>query len=119
MQRDMDLVRDLLLAVEERPNEFLSESLSLPGYTPDQVAYHARLLLEAGYIRGEDMHGFGPPTSAVCISGLTWDGHVFLDRIRDDRTWTKAKDAMRKIGEFSLPALQTVLAEVLKNKAGL
>src|ERR1017187_1796037 len=81
VERNMDLVRELLLKVAgDQEMDFTRQfpighpSLDIPGYSFDQLAYHARLLLENGYAKGDYR---GPS-----ISGLTWDGHEFLDSKR-------------------------------------
>lgn len=46
MKRDLDLIRKMLLAIEESPSGFAPE-LKFPGYTDAQIGYHAYLLIDA------------------------------------------------------------------------
>ena len=52
MQRDMDLVRAILLAVEAHPAGFAPDPLAIEGYTDEQIGYHATILKEAGMVEG-------------------------------------------------------------------
>ena len=47
MKRDMDSIREILLAVEAHPCGF-APSIEIHGYTQEQVGYHVFLLGEAG-----------------------------------------------------------------------
>ena len=97
MKRDMDLARKILLETEkhQKPDEPLE--LQFEGHSPKEVAYHVKLLAQAGLIEAFEGSRMGAfewwPTS------LTWNGHEFLDAARDDQRWTKAK---ARIGEKGL-----------------
>ena len=54
MKRDMDLIRAMLLAVEEHPSGF-APKIELQGYTQEQINYHAYLLGEAGLANVADV----------------------------------------------------------------
>lgn len=58
MKRDLNLVRKMLLAIEEAPTGWAPE-LSFEGYTQAQVGYHAYLLIDAGLARGSDASTMG------------------------------------------------------------
>ena len=48
MKRDMDLCRAILCAIEEEYVNTGLGNLEIPEYTTEQVAYHCRLLHDAG-----------------------------------------------------------------------
>jgi hypothetical protein len=83
VKRDMDLMRELLLAIEK--NEDLDgegihvgsdpASLGLSAYTEGQVRYHLILAVEGGYLRGK-------VSLQPIVSGLTMSGHDFIDATR-------------------------------------
>jgi hypothetical protein len=93
----MDPIRELLLRLESwslDPRGFPaavyahSEELAVDGYSPADIAYHLRLLKDAGLI--------GPPTAsqlgtAIPFDGLTWAGHDYLDAVRGPEVWRKTK----------------------------
>jgi hypothetical protein len=82
MKRDMDLIRDILLKLEEVPeNSYLSnppEDLDLQEHSFEEVAYHLGLLIDAGLLEAsQDLSG------GFAVKKITWHGHEFLDDTRD------------------------------------
>jgi len=47
---------------------------------------------------------------------LTWEGHEFLESIRDDARWGKVKDVMGKVGGFVYEIAKSVAIELMKNQ---
>ena len=94
MKRDLDLIREILMAVEQKEG-WKPEPVHLEGYDDQTVAYHAILLVEAGLCvggtRGPDKKKF-PIDPVGAIARLTWDGHEFLDSARDDTSWNRIKE---------------------------
>lgn len=110
MERDMDLLREILLALEKAKFQpaHLYIPLAVPGYTEEQVQYHLLLLSDAGLIEGIRLNSFLPRR-------LTWDGHEFLDAARDKSRWTRAKKmVLEKAGVLSFEALRQVLLALVK-----
>ena len=90
MKRDMDLVRKILLAIEEEHDgHSVAQVNKIEGYPDDQVHYHVRLLLAEGYIAGK---------ATYAIRGLSWEGHDFLDAIRHPDVWNRVKRKLEVIG---------------------
>jgi hypothetical protein len=46
MTRDMDLIRELLLAIESQDGDFNYESVKAIGYDEPQIEYNLNLLIE-------------------------------------------------------------------------
>jgi hypothetical protein len=92
VNRNMDIVRDIILAVRESS----SPVNSIPNISPSEFAYHAQLLVEAGLIVAAIMPEGGKPARSAMIFRLTWTGHDFADSIVDDTIWKKAKDNVIK-----------------------
>ena len=86
MKRDMDMVRDLLLQIEG-----LEQPIVVDEQTGNsaEVVYHVRMLIQAGMIEGT-------ASGLAAVHGLTWAGHDFLDSIRDDSVWAKAKEIVKE-----------------------
>jgi len=105
MNRNMSLMREILLAIEASNTTQGVINLELPNQAPEAVSYHVKMLADAGLIEATNlssMHGFEwKPRS------LTWEGHEFLDAARNDTVWNKA---MTSLKEKSM----TVPFEVLK-----
>ena len=90
MKRDMNLIRLVLLAVQDDA-QFNG---SAAGYTDDQIKYHQALAIEKGLLKGKVLKysdDDGDIPGAVHVQGLTWDGHDFVDAIASDANWIKVK----------------------------
>ena len=108
MERDMDLVRKLLLLAEQdgKSDELCKE------YGDKQVAGHIAIMIDAGLIKGAVANGqTGKPIAAEIIR-LTWAGHEFLDNARNDTIWKKVK---KKISDKSMSVSFDIIASLLKS----
>ncbi|MFD2234829.1 DUF2513 domain-containing protein [Phaeospirillum tilakii] len=106
MKRDMDLVREILLAAEAAQAVVSAADLSVTGEWSDaEVLYHAAILIEAGYLAGTTLAGANGTPIAVTIARMTWEGHDFLDAVRDRTIWERTKTHLRKAGAGLMPAL--------------
>lgn len=73
MKRDPDLVRNILLALENKasPNDTVTaKKMMIDGRSEEEINYHLLLLLEAGYIRGKDSSSDN--RTIVFVTRLTW-----------------------------------------------
>lgn len=117
MKRDMDLVRKILKLVQDdpNPNRFTSLTpLEEEGYNREQIAYHVRLLAEAGLVETTDTSTLQGMSYGV--RNLTWQGHDFLDASRDDTIWEKAKNiVLKKTGGLAFDTLKATLIDLGKN----
>ena len=55
MKRDMELIRKLIRKVEESPNGWAPDNMSVDGYTEDQIGYHSYLIVHDGLAVGYDL----------------------------------------------------------------
>ena len=110
MKLDMDLVRELLLKVESL--EPYRGKLSTKGNNNMVEAEHLELLIEANFCKGQFLHFLGE-TAQVEIYRLTWEGHQFLNTIRDDETWSKTKSTLNKFGSFTIDLIQKVAVDII------
>ena len=95
MNRDMDLIRRIALAVADAPHGTILQSLD--DVSEEDFALHVEWMAEAGLVKahiGERMAG---PSSAA-IFRLTWDGCEFVDAVRSETLWKKAKVNVLKPG---------------------
>jgi hypothetical protein len=119
MKRDLDLIRKILLAIEEAPSGWAPE-LSFKGYTPAQVGYHSYLLIDAGLARGSDVSTMGSESPEGMITSLTWAGHEFAEAARDEKRWKKAMGLVKdKGGAITLDVLKELLTSLMKGTLGL
>jgi predicted transcriptional regulator len=118
MERDMDLCREILAAIEDAPFANYFERIEVDGYTQQQIYYHIWLLYNAGLIDAFDSSSMdGPRWNA---RKMTMAGHEFLEIARNDTNWKKAKDIIVSKGQtLSIEALKVVLPVVLRHALGL
>lgn len=102
MKRDLELVRKLLLFFDEKPG---SEHVELPpisGYEELSIKYHLVLLHDAGYLRCETVKSSTSDRVIYVLPfDLTWSGHEFLDKIREQFIWDEVMATIKEHGFFS------------------
>lgn len=126
MSRDMDLVRELLLRLDALPVGRLyivtgsDKEFDVPGYKPNVINHHLEMLAKAGFI---DAPGSWPGHGGIAYRGLTWEGHDFLDTVRDPEVWKRTKDGATKMGGWTFGLLKDLgtayLKHVAKERLGL
>ena len=113
MQRDMDLIRRILLAIESSAaNEY---EFDIEG-ADEQIKWHnVNLLVQERLIEGVNIRwgadGTGPLVHLGGRVALTWKGHDFLDAVRDDSIWIKTKEKARARGLY----LQSLTFDIVKS----
>ena len=104
LKRDLDIIRDILLAVENDDTHMISvyDISCILGITPEAAKYHVGLLKDQEFII---IHGGYIATGPVFkkydfikIERLTFAGCDYLDAIRNDNIWAKVKERLAKIG---------------------
>ena len=98
MKRDMDLVRLILLEIEDKYRSTAIYDLAIDGYDTEMVAYHCKILYEAGLISDYKAQYADNEIYVFGVGSLTWDGNDFLEKIRDDSQWKKVKEIITKKG---------------------
>lgn len=95
MNRDMDLVRRIILAAADQPLE--KPMNGLPDVAEPVFAAHAQWLHEAGLVVAalSPKESLRPANHAI-VWRLTWAGCDFADSIRSDTLWAKAKTTVLK-----------------------
>ena len=115
MKRDMDLIRDILLQIEE-DNEFNEEqSVSTENLSEQNtriISAHCRLIKQAGYINKLTLASGG----YILAGELTNKGYDFVDTIRDEKIWRKTKQAADAAGGFSVHLLSRLAIGFLEKK---
>lgn len=92
MQRDMALVRKLLLAIEASERPLDTGFVRIANFTGEQIAEHVRMLCEAGLVEGvATSTERGVRWSEL---RLTWIGHDFIDAARNEVVWRAVNDAI-------------------------
>jgi hypothetical protein len=120
MKRDMDLVRKIVFAIEDRASGFALAELKIEGYTQEQIGYHVCIMIEAGLLEGDDATTWGDKSPQADATRLTWDGHDFADAARDDSRWNRAMEIVKKkAGSITISVLKELLVSLMKQSLGL
>lgn len=98
MKRDMELCRRILLDLENKSFGAGLIMLEYKDIDPAVVAYHIKLLDDVGLIEAEDISSLSRLRWRV--KSITWEGHDFLDAIKEDSRWAKAKDFVKQGGKI-------------------
>lgn len=124
MKLDKDLVREILLAIEASdtsPHETIS--LVIEPWSRKEISYHVILLHEAGLIKANDVSFLADDFFVWEPQRLTYQGHEFLDTVRDGEVWRRTKAGAEKAGVAGLGVLlelgKAYGKEVLKEKLGI
>lgn len=83
MKRDLQLIKRILLAIEEEYENTILMNLSIEGYSMQQVANHAELLYREGLLSIYKANYAGDQLWSFSVGNLTNEGFNYLDIIRD------------------------------------
>ncbi|SCB23878.1 DUF2513 domain-containing protein [Rhizobium hainanense] len=116
----MDLIRELMLKLEAIPLraggifhlEPEDSEISVPGYDADAIAYHLSLINDAGLI---DDGGIRPMVG-IGFRGFTWEGHDFIDSVRDPEIWKRTSVAVKEVGGFTLDLVKSLAKGFIKKQ---
>jgi hypothetical protein len=120
MQRDMELVRDLLFKIGAADNPPKLSTLVQGRGADDSAfalaAYHMQMLVEeVGFVRGIKAHSSSG--KEWLNLELTWKGQDFLESIRDPTVWENTKAGAKKLGGVSFDIFVSLAKEYLKAEA--
>ena len=96
-------------------------SLEFTDQPEAEVRYQLVLLVEAGFLNGQitlpnsNLPIFGP----IAVARLTWQGHEFLDDIRDPQIWSKTKERAKAVASVGIGFLWEIAKAEIKKKLGL
>ena len=147
MKRDWDLIRDILLKVEDLFPTITQEVVIVDNFIDEKykdthsneevlaltqkINAHLKLLIEAGLIVGKCDHtvqySLGKPflshqsAEYVCYCVcLTWKGYDFIEQIRNDSRWKKIYSFMIEKGAaFTIDTIMAVAQHTAKQFLGI
>ncbi|MBU5245293.1 DUF2513 domain-containing protein [Bacillus halotolerans] len=113
MELKADLVRNLLLYVETLKYgetagiSKVFNSLNLRDEDEYlEVVYTVKKLIEAGYLIAS--------TSPLEICEMTYNGHMFLETIRDNKVWEQTKKKAASFTGVSFEILKDIATSIIK-----
>ena len=120
MKRDLGLVRELLLKLEALPMEMYGAEtiqpndprIAVEGYSEEDIAYHLQLLQERGLVEVPDSQ----PMIGITFTRLSWQGHDYLDAVRDPQIWHKTKEATDKVGSWTFEFVKEIAKGYIKGE---
>ncbi len=116
MKLNHECVRDLMLFVESdlAYGTFANiNRISLPPYSSEELVYTADKLLEAKLFNGKKDKYTDSFVPEIHIYSLTWEGHQFLDNIRDNKVWKETKTIAKCFSSVSVGMLSNIAAQVI------
>lgn len=115
MKLDMDCVRDILLACEDSNHTFspitTEDITDIYGgkWDSQSIKYTVSKMSEGGLITATILNDGCPiDQQEVAIFSITWNGHQFLEQVRDDKRWSGVKTVLSAIRNYSLSAISSV-----------
>ena len=114
MKRDLELVRRILLDIEDNRDNSGGHSswssLVEEGYAPEAIRYHVQLLNDGGLIQADEL-----VPGQWWPERITWAGHEFLDAARNQELWSKAKRQVeRNVGSAPFQVVHELLLRMAK-----
>jgi len=118
MQRNPDLLREILLDIEGKTPAEAGKPLDIENYSPEEIWEHLRQLEETGLVERHKRAGGWPQPSSFPRrpDRLTSTGHDVLDEIREPARWTRLKSLVAKGREAAIKAGFSTLASWLAEK---
>ncbi len=131
MVRDWDVIRDILLAIEQY--QFKDVEIDLAKFEGDIVAiiyngkpqptigqkfkYHLMLLIDEGFIRSN--YDIVDESDELKVMGLSWYGHDFVEKLRDEKAWDKLKKQFSEKGvALTTEAISEMFTILIKKGIG-
>jgi DNA-binding transcriptional ArsR family regulator len=114
MKRNMDIVRKIALEAEKL--EAIEALHGIDGVDPASFSFHVIWMEEAGLVKAvkEEYVSQNPPRARVLR--LTWEGCDFLDSVRDETLWGKAKkNIIKPSASFTFGILKDWLGAEIRN----
>jgi len=115
MERDMDLIRKILIELEKKDYEGIWHELKIDNYSLEKINYHVMLLAEANLIKAQNLSDHDGIDWKP--KRLTWQGHEFLEAAKDEKIWEQAKEILKqKGGNITFSVLKALLTQLVKSK---
>ena len=114
MKLDINCIREILLYLESLPYGQTTTpdkmaSLDSFHYSKNEIQYNSLKLYEGEYIIVLQVNFIDSAMPIMAeITDITFAGHQFLESIRNDEIFSKAKQISSKVGNMSLSIIQSI-----------
>jgi len=115
MKRDMDLVRQILIFIEDHEHGFAPPQIEIDGYTDEVISFHLLLMGEADLLKVIDVSAQQDLSPRCIVERMTCAGYEFLANTRNETIWNKVKGiVVSKGGSVSFEVLKFLVVETAK-----
>src|SRR5215211_6393314 len=115
MKRDLDLVRQLLLQIEALPAgppvQYRTSEIEDP-----VLLAHFELVIAAGLVNGKLARSQGARGDVISISGLTWEGHEWIEMVRSQAVWNATKSTLLARGALTYELTKAAASKILRSR---
>lgn len=118
MKLDYDLIRNLLLRIEDKTDgvtNFYYQDIVGNHFTTvptSAVEYHIKFLYDSGFVQC-------PRSSHLHIIDITPKGRDYLDNVRNVDIWEKTKDKANSLGPVTLDVIKELAKSLILGHLGL
>lgn len=118
MKRDMEVVRTILRAIQDKP-DLKHVEMKFDGVDDLTAARHLEMLISAGYVDAITQSIISRPTPYILVRDLTWNGHEFAGALlADESTWQKVKSSLGgQLEKMPLKIVQDIATKALTSYA--
>lgn len=135
MKPNYDCIRKVLFVLEDVMdlNEYfdpqpmmIDDIVKIPAisnnYSEKDIAYSIYMLADAGFLIMEStkittetfVHGaFSKP---ACVLRITYSGHEFLQKIKNETIWSDVKEKLKPLGIMTIDLLFKIASELIANR---
>lgn len=116
MKLDFDTVRTVLLEIEEKTD--LDNSLIYEkSKTEPEIFYTLLKLNEAELINSVEVNTWIGVVQ-IDVKSITYEGHKFLDTIRDPKVLRQTKEKLKTFSSVSFEIFSKVASQIMLNQLG-
>ena len=123
MKRDMDLMRNILLRIEEQsdvpPKKLHTDDFADLHKDLYVISLHIDLMCDAGLVEIFDVNIEHDGFKDFAISRLTLAGYEYLDAIRNRKVWVNVKKKIEVIGGATLDVIKQLAIKELSKELGI
>lgn len=125
MKLNNDCIRDVLMFIEkEQKLEENYDSFELtiitpqmlfdglPKHSKEEIIYSVMMLDQAEIIEAEFICG-NNDMGDFYINSLTYEGHEFIEKIKNENVWGKTKAVAKTVGSGSINVIAQIATQVL------
>ena len=122
MKRDLNLIRNMLLRIEELNST--KQKITIDSFLdlcaePALISLHIELLIDSNYIETSEPI-YCETIKDFLIYRITSDGYDYLDSIRENSIWERTENMLFKVGgSAALNVVKDIAVSIIKTRLGI